>query len=368
MPRNSAAARDNESAGSSRRPGRTFRVAADRHDPSERFRGAGTVGHRPTLVAAFEEDQKRFDWPRIEPHHEYPHHRLRLPGRATGRPPRPGRRAGLRHGPLAGSGRGDRPARASSRSSPTCSGPRRWIGCPRPIGSSMRWGSTDQPGRRCGTVYVDGLQNVLDRLPDSVRRFVYASSTGVYGQAGGEWVDEDVADRARSTSRAGSSWRPRGASASGPTGAGSRRSSCGSRDCTDPAGSCAGRCSSGPSRSPAIPRSSSISSTSTTPPQAAAAALDAEHPDLIYLVADDRPVTRREYYSVAARLIGAPEPRFEPPRPGSPESARDATNKRIANRRMKSGLGVVLRYPDIMTGLAHALGNTAKEAGGPARR
>ena len=40
-------------------------------------------------------------------------------------------------------------------------------------------------------VYVDGLQNVLDRLPASVRRFVYASSTGVYGQTGGEWVDEE---------------------------------------------------------------------------------------------------------------------------------------------------------------------------------
>src|SRR6516162_5441181 len=39
-------------------------------------------------------------------------------------------------------------------------------------------------------VYVQGLQNVLDRLPSSVRRLVYARSTGVYGQAGGESVDE----------------------------------------------------------------------------------------------------------------------------------------------------------------------------------
>ena len=41
------------------------------------------------------------------------------------------------------------------------------------------------------TVYVDGLQNVLDALPRTVARFVYASSTGVYGQVDGEWVDED---------------------------------------------------------------------------------------------------------------------------------------------------------------------------------
>ena len=57
-------------------------------------------------------------------------------------------------------------------------------------------------------VYVEGLQNVLDRLPPSVGRFVYASSTGVYGQAGGEWVDED-SPTVPSTNRAGSSWRPR---------------------------------------------------------------------------------------------------------------------------------------------------------------
>ena len=90
--------------------------------------------------------------------------------------------------------------------------------------------------------------------------------------------------------------------------------------------------------------------------RAAAAALEAEAPAPVYLVADDRPVTRREYYATAARVIGAPEPRFEPPRPGSAESARDATNKRVGNRRMKADLGVVLSYPDILTGLAGALG------------
>ena len=79
------------------------------------------------------------------------------------------------------------------------------------------------------------------------------------------------------------------------------------------------------------------------PRAAAAAALDADAPGPIYLVADDRPVTRREYYAVAAGVLGAPEPRFEPPRPGSPEAARDATNKRVANHRMKAELGVVLR-------------------------
>jgi len=39
-------------------------------------------------------------------------------------------------------------------------------------------------------VYVDGLQNVLQRCPTNLKRFIYLSSTGVYGQIDGDWVDE----------------------------------------------------------------------------------------------------------------------------------------------------------------------------------
>ena len=35
------------------------------------------------------------------------------------------------------------------------------------------------------TVYVHGLQHILERLPRSVSRVVYASSTSVYGQVAG---------------------------------------------------------------------------------------------------------------------------------------------------------------------------------------
>ena len=40
-----------------------------------------------------------------------------------------------------------------------------------------------------------------------------------------------------------------------------------------------------------------------------------------------------------ATLLGAPAPRFVPPEAGSPEEGRDATSKRVANHRMKAGLG-----------------------------
>ncbi len=41
------------------------------------------------------------------------------------------------------------------------------------------------------TLYVDGLRNLLRALPRPTTRLVYASSTSVYGQSRGEWVDED---------------------------------------------------------------------------------------------------------------------------------------------------------------------------------
>ena len=42
-------------------------------------------------------------------------------------------------------------------------------------------------------VYVTGLKNVLERLPrfsNERQRFIYISSTGVYGQTNGDWVDD----------------------------------------------------------------------------------------------------------------------------------------------------------------------------------
>jgi nucleoside-diphosphate-sugar epimerase len=38
--------------------------------------------------------------------------------------------------------------------------------------------------------YVDGLRNLLAALPEPPRRLVFVSSTTVYGQLEGEWVDE----------------------------------------------------------------------------------------------------------------------------------------------------------------------------------
>jgi nucleoside-diphosphate-sugar epimerase len=50
--------------------------------------------------------------------------------------------------------------------------------------------------------YVDGLRNLLAALEriGSVRRLLFVSSTGVYGQTAGEWVDEDSPAEPQSSS------------------------------------------------------------------------------------------------------------------------------------------------------------------------
>ena len=216
------------------------------------------------------------------------------------------------------------------------------VGFDRAAGAAMR------------AVYVDGLQNILEYLPPSVGRIVYASSTGVYGQSGGEWVDEEsptcplhesgkVCLEAEGRLRAWSQTRSISAVVLRLAGL------------------------YGPAR---IVRRTILELGELIPgdpdkflnmvhiddaARVSAAVLDADEPESIYVVGDDRPITRREYYSVAARALEAPEPRFASPPPGSPEEARDATNKRVANDRMKRGLGITLHYPDITTGLPEAL-------------
>ena len=47
-------------------------------------------------------------------------------------------------------------------------------------------------GRSIHEVYVNGLAAVLDALPADSGKFIYVSSTGVYGSAQGDWIDEQT--------------------------------------------------------------------------------------------------------------------------------------------------------------------------------
>ena len=205
------------------------------------------------------------------------------------------------------------------------------------------------------TVYVDGLRNVLEQVGQPGRRVVYASSTGVYGHDDGSWVDEEAPTTPRHESgrvclEAEALAREWGA--------------------LHGLGVIVLRFAGlyGPGRVPRRDNVEHVDPIVGDPSKfvnfvhihdaaaAAVAALERGVPARIYHVADDRPVTRLEFYGRMAECLGAAVPRFVPPDEGSTEALRDASNKRITNVRMRDELGVRLRYPDVVHGLPMALG------------
>jgi nucleoside-diphosphate-sugar epimerase len=207
------------------------------------------------------------------------------------------------------------------------------------------------------TVYVDGLRHALWRLVDRTNRLVYASSTGVFGGDDGGWVDEATPADPRTES----GWACLG----------------GERVIEEEEYAADLNLAAtilrfsglyGPGRivrRQAIERGEPIAGDPEKilnlihiddAAGVSIAALDNVSASRLYLVSDDRPVTRREYYGLVAECLSCPVPQFEPAKPGSPEAARDGSNKRVSNAKMHAELGVTLAYPDITTGVPAALG------------
>ncbi|MEZ5869009.1 nucleoside-diphosphate-sugar epimerase [Defluviimonas denitrificans] len=85
-----------------------------------------------------------------------------------------------------------------------------------------------------------------------------------------------------------------------------------------------------------------------------AASVARPDPGAIYNVADDDPSPPEDVLSEAARLLGLPEPpevRFEEAEMTPMARSFYAESKRVRNDRIKRDLGVTLRYPDYRTGL-----------------
>jgi len=198
-------------------------------------------------------------------------------------------------------------------------------------------------------ISLDGLQNVIDVLADRVDCFVFVSSTGVYGHADGQWVDEDsvtepsrengrVLVESESVVRSRFGDRARVLRLAGLYGPGrliSRRE-------TLMAGTPLG------GRPDAWLNLVHVDDAA----RAVVAASTVEQ-DGTWLVCDDSPVRREEYFGRLAELFGAPAPTFDPQRGGS---RIDGLGKRCRNLRMKKELGVPLRYPSIEDGLPSAVG------------
>lgn len=204
-------------------------------------------------------------------------------------------------------------------------------------------------GRSIRQVYVDGLQNVLERLPSGIKRLIYVSSTGVYGQSDDAWVDEQ--SPCEPTREGGRACRQAELSLRGHP--------LGQRTVILRTAGIYG-----PGR---IPRRKELQAglPIEAPSEgylnlihvddAASVVIAAEkHAPLpsLYCVSDGHPVVRREYFRELATLLGAPEPTFRPPPAGSPATERAGASKRISNRRMLAELRVELQHPSYREGLA----------------
>ena len=204
-------------------------------------------------------------------------------------------------------------------------------------------------GRSVREVYVNGLGNVLAALPPP-GRFLYVSSTGVYGQQDGEEVDEAAATEPQEESgrvvleaerllrgRLPGAVVLRFAGIYGP-GRVLRRQAveAGEPLVGDP--------------------EKWLNLIHVEDGAAVVLAAEARgEPGAVYNVCDDRPVRRRDFYALLARLLGAPEPRFVPPAPDSPPPGHEWADRRVVNRRLREELNVRLRYPSYEDGLRASL-------------
>jgi nucleoside-diphosphate-sugar epimerase len=199
-------------------------------------------------------------------------------------------------------------------------------------------------GRSMREVYLHGLEHVLERLPVP-RRFVYLSSTSVYGQCDGSWVDED--SPAEPSDESGRVVRDaelllrhrlphaiilRSAGIYGPNRLLRRREQLLQNEPIP----------GDPHRWLNLIHVDDLVA-------AICLAMDQSLPAALYNVVDDTPVTRQEFYTLLAELYGAPPPRFA----DLPEPR--ANHRRIRNSRLRHALHWEPRYPSIREGLPAAL-------------
>lgn len=192
----------------------------------------------------------------------------------------------------------------------------------------------------------------------------YLSTTGVYGDRNGDWVDENspldaAGPRGRARIRAEADWRALAGQAGLPL------------HIFRLAGIY------GPGRGPFEKLRNGTARRIVKPGQVFSrihaedialvllASLERPAPGTAYNVCDDDPAPPQDVLAHAAGLLGLPPPpavAFEDAEMTPMARSFYADNKRVSNRRIKEDLGVRLRYPDYRSGLAAIL---ASEGGSP---
>lgn len=203
-------------------------------------------------------------------------------------------------------------------------------------------------------VYVDGLQSVLRQIEGRCGCLIHISSTSVYGQQNGEVVNEDSpcepaedsgcicldAERLVRDSNLPSATILRLSGIYGPDRLLSRIDALRT-----------GQRLSG--RAEAWLNLIHVEDAARAVLKAGERPVASHTPDRsLWLITDDQPVLRRDYYGLLAQLCGAPAPSFD-----EQSTARHShgLNKRCCNRRMKEDLGIQLQFPTISQGLPHAV-------------
>ena len=207
-------------------------------------------------------------------------------------------------------------------------------------------------GKAIRDVYVDGLRRTLDQLPSLPRRFIYISSTGVFAQNDGQWVNEQsicepVREGGQACLAAEELLRQhamtsrtiilRLAGIYGPDRLPKLRDVIAGKPIVASANGYLNLIH----VEDAVQIVLAIEQQLTSPE--------------LFVVSDGHPVLRGDFYRELARVSDSPPPRFDEPLADSSTAFRASTDKRIDSSRLRERLRFTYRYPSYVEGLVNLL-------------
>lgn len=212
------------------------------------------------------------------------------------------------------------------------------------------------PPEADGDPVLGMMEGELARFAKQWRWLGYLSTTGVYGDRGGGWVDETAplaptSDRARRRVAAERAWQDFAARTGAPLHIFRLAGIYG------PGRNAFAALRNGTARR--IDKPGQVFSRIHVDDLACvlAASMTHPHPGAIYNICDDEPAPQHEVVAYAAKLLGIAPPPLEPfdgaaKTMSAMAQSFYAESKRVRNDSMKCELGVTLRYPTYREGLA----------------